>query len=58
METVGNHIRLPIGKAIVERNSTLTWKKAKSILNRIGEQKEKLRKSSLLVATIFTLSEG
>jgi tetratricopeptide (TPR) repeat protein len=36
MEKMGNHIRLLIGKDLVERNSTLTWNKAKSILSRIG----------------------
>jgi tetratricopeptide (TPR) repeat protein len=36
LESMGNHIRLLIGKDLVERNHTLTWGQPRSMSSRIG----------------------
>jgi tetratricopeptide (TPR) repeat protein len=36
LESMGGHIRLLIGKDLIERNRTLTWDKPRSISSRIG----------------------
>jgi hypothetical protein len=36
LESMGSHIRLLIGKDLIERNKTLTWDKPRSMSSRIG----------------------
>ena len=36
LESMGGHIRLLIGKDLIERNKTLTWDKPRSMSSRIG----------------------
>jgi tetratricopeptide (TPR) repeat protein len=36
LESMGNHLRLLIGKDLLERNNTLTWEKPRSMKSRIG----------------------
>jgi tetratricopeptide (TPR) repeat protein len=36
LESMGKHIRLLIGKDLIERNKTLTWDKSRSMSSRIG----------------------
>jgi hypothetical protein len=36
LESMGNHIRLLIGKDLIQRNNTLTWGKPRTLSSRIG----------------------
>jgi len=36
LQSMGNHIRLLIGKDLIEKNRTLTWDKPRSMQSNIG----------------------